>query len=247
MRGGGTRAVRVGAAGRTRRSGRSDGARRCIDVGFLAGLLVAFTALAAGLAASVMPAEAARFTTVRSARNTTAIVIEGRINLGDERRFRNLVSRMREPPPVLLRSPGGNMYASLIIGSLVRELGLPTIVPPGAECASGCALIWLAGSRRFADPSAAIGFHSVSVHRRGVAHPSEFGNGVVMRYLAALGFSPRTARELVSAPPDSMLWLSQRTARNLGIRADTLRPSSPPPVTPGRAATGDALNLRSTF
>lgn len=183
-------------------------------------------------------AEAARFETVRSARDLVGIVITGRISPGDDKRFRRLARGLDEAI-VLLDSPGGDGIASLAIGLEVRARGFSTGVLPGADCASGCALIWLAGTRRFAHDTSAIGFHAASApDENGRLRQSAEGNALVMEYLTGLGYSRATARQLISAPPTGMFWLSQRTARDLGITARTVEVPEPP-TTASRRETGD--------
>lgn len=96
--------------------------------------------------------------------------------------------------------------------------------------------------RRFAHDTSAIGFHAASAPGNdGRMELSREGNRLVMEYLRGLGYSRATARRLVSAPPESMFWLSRRTARSLGIDADTIRVPEPP-KTPSRGETGDWLD-----
>lgn len=80
-------------------------------------VFVVFVAVAGVLLAGA--AEAARFETVRSARNTVGIVITGQIAPGDDRRFDRLV-RGLDDALVILDSPGGDGLASLSIGITVR-------------------------------------------------------------------------------------------------------------------------------
>ena len=201
------------------------------------------TFLAAGLVAAVAAlfagsAEAARFETVRSARNTIGIVVSGKIMPGDDRRF-DRIARGVKDAVVILDSPGGDGMASLSIGITVRSRGFTTVVLPGADCASGCALIWLAGVRRFAHDTSAIGFYAAATSGRdGRLRLSREGNALVMEYLVALGYNRETARRLVSAPPESMFWLSHRTARQLGIETGRIRVPETP-TTPSRRATGE--------
>lgn len=48
---------------------------------------------------------------------------------------------------VVLSGPGGGVSAALAIGGEIRDRRLATLVPAGADCASACSLIWLAGQR----------------------------------------------------------------------------------------------------
>jgi hypothetical protein len=93
-------------------------------------------------------------------------------------------------------------------------------------CASGCALIWLAGTPRAAFIGAHIGFHS-SWRSTAVAcgqyrtckraDVSSSGNAAIGTYLAELGFSYTAIQFFTQAEPDSMEWLSREKAQALGL------------------------------
>ena len=59
---------------------------------------------------------------------------------------------------VAFNSPGGNPTKAMELGRLIRGLGLATIQPRAFECASACALAFLGGTYRYAEPGA-IGVH----------------------------------------------------------------------------------------
>src|SRR5205823_9267598 len=91
----------------------------------------------------------------------TAVWIEGVIEPNDGGKFMELM--LKDKPKkalILLRSEGGNLIASLQIGRYIKNNGFATYVPGNSVCASGCAMIWLAGKSKMVDENAKIGFHA---------------------------------------------------------------------------------------
>jgi hypothetical protein len=110
----------------------------------------------------------------------------GEIGPYDSARFSSLVAGLPSAF-VGLSSPGGNILASVQIGEMVREKRFSTIVPDKKTCASACALIWLAGVRRYVWETAKIGFHGAFDSR--TLEESGPGNAIVGAYLNKLGLS----------------------------------------------------------
>lgn len=69
--------------------------------------------------------------------------------------------RNENPTFIVFNSAGGNPSKAMEMGHLIRTLGLGTFQPKFAECASACALAFLGGIARFAEPGA-IGVHKTS-------------------------------------------------------------------------------------
>ena len=75
----------------------------------------------------------------------------------DLRAFERSVAQ-DHPVTVIFDSEGGYPPKAMELGRLVRRLGLSTFQPHGLECASACALAFLGGVERYADPGS-IGIH----------------------------------------------------------------------------------------
>ena len=189
---------------------------------------------AATVLAAISSAKAADISVHNARAGTPAVVsIVGEIDPDDGDRFSSLVERL--PNAIVgLASPGGNMLASLQIGEIVRQRRFATIVPDEMTCASGCALIWIAGVRRYVANTAKIGFHSA--YDPVAREQSGLGNEIISTYLAKLGLSYEAILYMTSASPTDMRWLHSDDARRLGIAADELGniDTSPPP--PAHAA-----------
>src|SRR5262249_52406243 len=140
------------------------------------------------------------------------VSIIGEIELDDSEYFSSSVTGLQDAI-VELESPGGNMLASLQIGAIIREKRFMTVVPDQTMCASGCALIWLAGVRRYVWTTAKIGFHRAFDPLK--REQSEVGNEMIARYLAGLGLSNEAIAYMTSASPSDMRWLHSADAKRL--------------------------------
>jgi ATP-dependent protease ClpP protease subunit len=147
------------------------------------------------------------------------VTIIGEIKPDDSKRFASLVAGL--PSAIVgLASPGGNMLASVQIGEIIREKRFTTVVPHEAICASGCALVWLAGVRRYVWETARIGFHGAFNPR--TMEGSGPGNAIVGAYLNKLGLSYEAVAYMTAASPTDMRWLHSEDAKRLGIAAGEL-------------------------
>jgi hypothetical protein len=178
---------------------------------------IALSALVLALAA---PAEGAQIT-VTSADGLNMITIEGSIVSGDAEQFRNAVLRVSSPQNtvVILKSPGGLLFDALQIGELIHTDGLSTLVPDGVVCASACADIWLAGSKRLISPDGRVGFHAAYDEN---GNENGRGNAIVGAYLTRLGLGYSAVSFMTEAAPDDMAWLTKERADELGIAYDVV-------------------------
>jgi hypothetical protein len=86
------------------------------------------------------------------------ISITGQIERDDYAHFRAAVTPQTRV--VILNSPGGLLNQSLAIGREIRARKIMTVIPDGAICSSGCAMIWLGGVPRDIHGNGRLGFHS---------------------------------------------------------------------------------------
>jgi len=150
------------------------------------------------------------------------IAIIGEIRYGDERKFASVASRFRRAI-VGLASPGGNVWAAVHIGDIIRRKRFTTAVAPKMTCASSCALIWLAGTHRYVWENAKIGFHGVFNGQ--TLQTSGPGNGMFGAYLNKLGLSYEAIAYLTAASPTDMTWLHGADAKRVGIAATAISES----------------------
>ncbi len=168
------------------------------------------------------------------------IVIEGVISLEDQANFASVATASNNAV-VVLNSQGGATLAALEMGKAIRIKGFATAVPENALCASACALMWLAGSPRFAGEGAQIGFHASYIDRNGKLLESGVGNALVGAYLNQLGLSQKAVAFVTSAPPQGMEWLDASKARSIGVdivwMEQRSRPQNQP--SPGTGVSND--------
>jgi hypothetical protein len=144
------------------------------------------------------------------------ITIVGDIEPEDVSKFRR-IALTHERGLVALESDGGNTLAAIEIGRIIRLKNYDTFVMNDAGCNSACALIWLAGQRRYLSESARVGFHATYTESAGRKTESGVGNAVVGSYLASLSLSQRAVVFATSAGPDKLNWLSHSNSSAAGI------------------------------
>jgi hypothetical protein len=173
-----------------------------------------FTGLLLGIGS--LPAQSATIEVKREAAYPFAmILVEGEILFGDEKLFVDVALQASPQAVVLFNSPGGNIYAATEMGKTIRLKGYDTLVANGFECASACALAWLAGKTRFMEAGAKIGFHAASIEGQETA--DSVANAVVGAYLNELGLSLSAVRYMTAAQPNDIRWLSFADAQMIGL------------------------------
>src|SRR5262245_50114937 len=166
------------------------------------------------------------------------IGLQGEIKPEDVATFRGAADASGKAV-VVLDSGGGAALAGIEMGNLIHLKRFATFVPEDTLCASSCALMWLAGNPRLIAPGGAVGFHAVYIPQGdGKLMTSGSGNALVGAYLNQLGFSSSVIPYVTHAPPEKMGWLSEGTARAIGLEVvfvavgavtrDTSSPQPPP-------------------
>ena len=166
------------------------------------------------------------------------ISITGEIQKGDADKFRVLAAGSRADT-VFLSSQGGSLSEAFEIGRVITVSNYTTIVIDNAWCSSACALIWIAGQKRFAQPKSHIGFHAGYTVDNGKPITSGMANALIGRYLTQLNMPTDAIVFATSATPDKMAWLDTSRPGREGINysilpsSDTSESSDPPPsITP---------------
>lgn len=149
------------------------------------------------------------------------IMIEGPIEFGDDSKFYRL-SQQAERATVFLNSPGGSVEAGLSIGAEIAIRGFATLVLDEGGCYSICAIMWVAGVRRYMSPNAEIGVHAAyrmqGQKDGGSAHfESGVANADIGAFLNMLGLSRKAVRYFTSAGPQELLPITPAIAQRLDI------------------------------
>src|SRR5262245_65171792 len=106
--------------------------------------------------------------TITVAPRSALVYLDGRIDAGAPDRLARTLSGIKGAAAVWLNSPGGNLFAGMQLGRIIREHGASTYIIdsrallPG-ECYSACALAFLGGVHRFIDHGARYGVHRASL------------------------------------------------------------------------------------
>lgn len=189
------------------------------------------------------------------------IIIDGRIKSGDDEKFRKIAAEYSDAI-VLLNSEGGALVPAMDIGRTVKLRGYRTAIYKDSSCASACALIWVAGSKRVIFEGGEVGFHASYLDTDGTKLETGVGNALVGHYLSQLGFGEKTVVFATFAPPDKILWLNDENASMSGIDFDTIpddkkrqapkvaetQPAPPPAlVAPRRQADGASVGKSADY
>ena len=184
---------------------------------FAQALLAAFLAIACAAEAG----QAAEFRAIDMPDGSGhGIVLSGVIAPGDESTFHKL-AEAQDKAVVLTTGPGGIVKTAVTIGSEIRARGWATLVPPGAQCASACSLIWLAGQPRMLGSGAQIGFHAMSVMTRNGQRAETHDLDVFLRqWLTDLGYPFDATATIVNTEAASVRWFDTTELRANGIPTD---------------------------
>jgi hypothetical protein len=118
---------------------------------------------------------------------------------------------------VVLDSTGGSTIEAIEIGKSIRLKSISTFVFNGRVCASACGLIWLAGSNKFLERGARVGFHATYINNQGERITSGVGNALVGRYLTLLNLPEKAIAFATMADPNGVNWLTAENYKISGI------------------------------
>ncbi|WP_156412392.1 hypothetical protein [Bosea sp. Root483D1] len=182
--------------------------------------------MAAAIVGLAAPSQAADISAIPGTNGGPAIIlVRGDLASGDDKAFAN-VALAHSSAVVILNSNGGLLLPGLEIGKAIRLKGFATVVPDGFQCASACALAWLAGSPRFLSPNGRVGFHAAYLESDGRRMPTSTGNALVGACLNQLNLPTSAIIYITSAPPEDMRWLNLDDAQRNGIEARKFDPGS---------------------
>ena len=159
---------------------------------------------------------AANITAEKVSEDIYVLKIIGQILEDDGKRFRDISQNIKRAV-VVLDSQGGSVLGGLEIGRSIKNNNYLTAVPNKTLCASSCALIWLAGSKRFAEDDSFIGFHAAYIYKDGKPVESGSGNALVGAYLNQIGLTDKAIVFVTNAPPEGIARLDKKLSHTYGI------------------------------
>jgi len=163
--------------------------------------------------------------------NQKAILVSGPIEEGDDYRFFEIAE---ETPRaiVFLESPGGLVSTGISIAAEIAIRRYTTLVLDGSGCHSICAIMWVAGARRYMSPDADISVHAAYRIRNstdGSVETSESGmaNAQIGAFLSEIGLSGDAIRYFTFAgPSEELLDITPEIAQALSIDVYIQKPAS---------------------
>ena len=177
------------------------------------------------------------------------VVVEGRLESGDEIQFRTQVGRLTKAI-VAFDSDGGSLLAGIAIGKTIRVKSLATAVLDEQRCLSACAIAWLGGLPRLMGRTAHVGFHAAYNKEAGRASESGVGNALVGSYLNQIGLSEIAVVYITQAAPTELTLLTLPDAEKIGIEVlpfeETPATKIAPPVT-SREASNEEISGRAAL
>jgi hypothetical protein len=158
-------------------------------------------------------------------RDTTVVYLDGRIDAGAPVRLAQALEGVDGRIAIWLNSPGGNLFAGMQLGRVIRKHSASTHIIdsrtllPG-ECYSACSLAFLGGVYRFNDNGARYGVHRASLRggpKTGDPDLDQDLSSAIRAYVREMGVDERLVDLWLKARPDQMYVLSEREARGLGV------------------------------
>lgn len=147
--------------------------------------------------------------------SATYVLLENDIEVGDSNRFFRLVRRTPHVTGVMLSSMGGSADDGLAIAKYIFERKLDTMVT--ATCHSICAIMFLAGNRRFVTVDAAITVHSAYKQIGDWVAVDHRTNGTVAWFLGHMGYPLPLARLWVTTPTEGAAPITLEMSEKLGL------------------------------
>jgi len=157
--------------------------------------------------------------------DTTLVYLDGTIDGGAPDRLSQALGGINGKVAVWLNSPGGNLFAGMQLGRIMRKHGASTHIidyrtaRPG-QCYSACAMAFLGGVYRFNDNGARYGVHRASLRGGSPTGGLDVGqhlSAAVANYIREMGVDARLLTLWMKAAPEEMYVLSQKEARDLGV------------------------------
>jgi hypothetical protein len=142
------------------------------------------------------------------------IVVEGEFAFDDDLNGFSATVASHNPAAVIFNSPGGNVSKAMELGRMIRTLGLSTLQARALDCASACALAFLGGVSRYAEPGA-LGVHRASFNAGSGLSVDDAVSEVqkltaeVIEYMIEMGVDPALLRLSLKYDTDDIRYLSK--------------------------------------
>ena len=200
------------------------------------------------LIASPCPASALEVDEQSSADGQHFLILSGEFKASDDLREIEAALRAGTGAIVSFNSPGGNVYAAMEVGRLIRRLNLSTVQPRFQECASACSLAFLGGVLRYPEPGA-IGVHKSSftpdipMTTEEAVSAVQQGTADVIAYIVEMGADPGLLALAFSYDSSDMRYLSGSEMAQFRVTTVVSDPPAPQAPAQDTPKTDDELAL----
>jgi hypothetical protein len=191
------------------------------------------------------------------------LLVRGEFDLNDDPAMLLQAATSSGATIVTFDSNGGNVSAAIRFGRAIRSAGLETVQLRAKQCASACALAFVGGLKRNAEPGS-IGVHQSSFSTDAGLDASSAVSAVqavtanIMTYLIEMGVDPRLLQLSLSTGSDDMRYLTTSEMVQYGVTGTSgtvaafaarspsvpTQPTTPPPAKPS-AAPGSSPEARA--
>jgi hypothetical protein len=158
-------------------------------------------------------------------RDATLVYLDGQIDPDAPARLSRALEGVDGRILAWLNSSGGNLFAGMQLGRVLRARGAWTYIInsrtllPG-ECYSACGLAFLGGVRRFSDDGARYGVHRASLEAGPTGGARDLApdlSAAIGSYIREMGVDARLLDLWKKAGPDEMYLLSRQEAEALRV------------------------------
>jgi hypothetical protein len=160
------------------------------------------------------------------------VMVIGEFSLEDNLDEFASVVRSHNPTVIGFNSNGGNIVKAMQLGRLIRSYRLSTFQPRGPECSSACALAFLGGVMRFAEPGA-IGVHKssfsgdVSLSAQEAVSAVQQITADVISYMLEMGVDPALLQLSLKYESDDIRYLSKSEMELYRVTTNQVATSQP--------------------
>jgi hypothetical protein len=189
--------------------------------------------LALALSLYALPSWAMDFHLVADADGQRMVLASGPIKPGDAQRLARALNKATVDShgtrDVLLNSPGGVVYDAVQMASVMKQVGVTTIIPADGVCASACAsVLFVAGKYRVIQGSGSLAIHSCFDARDGRKMDDCDAAIALLARENGVSAGAMMAFQEMAPGPGSVVLLNAKDAACFGLTR-----------APGKAALGD--------
>ena len=170
--------------------------------------------------------------------------LEGEVNARSPLSFNRVLRQYPAITTLELSSPGGSVYAALTMAPDIRDAGLRTVIPAGAQCFSACAFMFFAGAERAAKGE--LGVHQVSAANLA---SGQFAVGDIVAVLDEFDVPAGVLVKMLQTPSEDMYVMSPDEMQRLGLLISVSSATTAPdePIEIGLTENGDLAQYQAAL